>query len=75
MSRKDDLTKKKRRVANNVSHSKRRTKKIQDVNLQKKRFYIPELKRWVRLKVTTRSMRSIAKMGLLQFAKKCGVKL
>jgi|SaaInlStandDraft_7_1057024.scaffolds.fasta_scaffold23898_2 large subunit ribosomal protein L28 len=75
MSREDQLTKKKKRVANNVSHSKRRTKRTQEINLQTKRFYVEELKRWVKLRVTTRSIRTISKIGIMAFAKKCGYKL
>jgi large subunit ribosomal protein L28 len=70
MARQDEITKKKKRVANNVSHSNRKTKRTQNINLQTKRFFIAEENRWVKLKVTTRSMRSIAKMGILAFAKK-----
>ena len=49
MSRQDQITKKKKRVANNVSHSKRRTKRTQEINLQTKRFFIEEQNRWVKL--------------------------
>lgn len=75
MAKQDQLTKRKKRVANNVSHSKRRTKRTQELNLQYKRFYIPEEDRWVRLRVSTRTMRSIAKVGLLAFARKHNVQL
>ena len=72
MSRKDQITNKKKRVANNVSHSNRKTKRTQEINLQTKRFFIPEQNRWVKLRVTTRSIRSIYKMGILAFCKKHG---
>ena len=49
MAKQDQITKRKKRVANNVSHSKRRTKRTQEINLQYKRFYIEEQKRWVKL--------------------------
>ena len=75
MARQDQITKSKKRVANNVSHSNRKTKRTQEINLQTKRFFIEEQNRWVKLRVTTRSIRSIAKMGILAFAKKHGVKL
>ena len=45
MAKQDQITKRKKRVANNVSHSKRRTKRVQEVNLQVKRFFIEEEKR------------------------------
>ena len=75
MARQDQITKKKKRVANNVSHSNRKTKREQHINLQVKKFYIEEEKRWVKLKVTTRSIRTISKIGLLAFARKHNVSL
>lgn len=75
MAKQDQITKRTKRVANNVSHSKRRTKRTQELNLQYKRFYIPEENRWVRLRVSARTMRSIAKVGLLAFARKHNVQL
>ena len=35
--------------------------------MQNKRIYVPELKRWVRLKVSTRALRSINRVGLLSY--------
>ena len=75
MSRKDQITNKKKRVANNVSHSNRKTKRTQEINLQTKRFYIEEQNRWVKLRVTTRSIRTISKIGVLAFARQHGVTL
>ena len=75
MAKQDQITKKKKRVANNVSHSNRKTKRTQEINLQTKKFFIEEQNRWVKLRVTTRSIRTISKIGLMAFAKKHGVKL
>jgi len=75
MARQDQITKNKKRVANNVSHSNRKTKRTQEINLQTKKFFIEEQNRWVKLRVTTRSIRTISKIGLLAFAKKHGVKI
>ena len=75
MAKQDQITKRKKRVANNVSHSKRRTKRVQEVNLQVKRFFIEEEKRWVKLRVSTRSIRTISKIGVLAFARKYGYSL
>ena len=69
MARKDQITQKKKRVANNVSHSNRKTKRTQEINLQTKRFFIEEQNRWVKLRVTTRSIRTISKISVLAFAK------
>ncbi len=64
MSRVCQLTGKKVMVGNNVSHSKRRTKRTFYPNLQKKRFYNVEDGSYVTLRVSTSAMRTINKMGL-----------
>jgi len=51
-------------VGNNVSHSKRRTKRRFDVNLLKKKFYIPDEDRWVQLTVSAAGLRTINKKGV-----------
>lgn len=51
-------------VGNNVSHSKRRTKRRFDVNLFKKKFYLPNEDRWVQLTVSAAGMRTINKKGI-----------
>ena len=53
-----------------VSHSNRKTKRRFVPNIQKKRFYIQELDRWVTLTVSTSAMRNINKLGLLAYLKK-----
>ncbi|SMO65502.1 LSU ribosomal protein L28P [Saccharicrinis carchari] len=52
-------------VGNNVSHSKRRTKRRFDVNLFKKRFFLVEEGRWMDLRVSASGLRLINKVGLL----------
>ncbi|MCD6355296.1 MAG: 50S ribosomal protein L28 [Prolixibacteraceae bacterium] len=51
-------------MGNNVSHSKRRTKRTFDVNLFKKKFYIPDENRWVQLTVSAAGIRTINKKGV-----------
>jgi len=51
-------------VGNNVSHSKRRTKRRFYPNLFVKRYYLPEEERWISLKVSAAGMRLINKKGL-----------
>ena len=51
-------------VGNNVSHSKRRTKRRFYPNLLNKKFYLEEEDRWVSLKVSASGMRNITKKGL-----------
>ncbi|MCK3685187.1 50S ribosomal protein L28 [Maribellus sp. YY47] len=64
MSRVCQITGKKAMVGNNVSHSKRRTKRRFDVNLFKKKYYLPDEDRWVQLTVSASGMRTINKKGL-----------
>ncbi|MCL1821599.1 MAG: 50S ribosomal protein L28 [Prolixibacteraceae bacterium] len=64
MSRICQITGKKAMVGNNVSHSKRRTKRKFDVNLFNKRFYLPDEDRWVNLTVSAAGLRTINKIGI-----------
>ncbi len=64
MSRVCQVTGKKAMVGNNVSHSKRRTKRTFDVNLFKKKFYLPEEDRWIKLTVSAAGIRTINKNGV-----------
>jgi large subunit ribosomal protein L28 len=64
MSKICQVTGKKAMVGNNVSHSKRRTKRKFYPNLFVKRYYLPEEERWITLKVSAAGMRTISKKGL-----------
>jgi len=64
MSRICQVTGKKAIVGNNVSHSKRRTKRKFYPNLFVKRYYLPEEERWISLKISTSGIRLINKKGL-----------
>ncbi len=64
MSRVCQITGKKVMVGNNVSHSKRRTKRTFLPNLFKKKFYLEDEDRWVFLKVSASGIRTITKNGL-----------
>jgi len=64
MSKICQVTGKKAIVGNNVSHSKRRTKRKFYPNLFIKRFYLPEEQRWISLKVSAAGIRLINKKGL-----------
>ena len=58
------ITGKKRMIGNNVSHSKRRTKREFAPNLRTKKFWLEDEKRFVTLKVTAAGIRTINKNGL-----------
>lgn len=51
-------------VGNNVSHSKRRTKRKFYPNLFVKKYYLPEEDRMIELKVSAAGIRTITKKGL-----------
>lgn len=69
------ITGRKGLVGMKVSHAHNRSKNVQNVNVQRKRFYLPEEDCWVRLRVSTRAIRSITKMGLKKFVEKHGISL
>jgi large subunit ribosomal protein L28 len=50
-------------TANNVSHSKRRTKTTQSPNLQMKRLFVPELSKTISLKLSKKALKTIEKYG------------
>ena len=64
MSRICQVTGKQALVGNNVSHSKRHTKKRSEINLRKKRFWLEDEKRYISLRVSARGMKIIDKRGL-----------
>ena len=64
MSRVCQITGKKVMVGNNVSHSKRRTRRKFYPNLFDKRFYLQDEERWVKLRVSASGIRTINKKGL-----------
>lgn len=70
MSKVCQITGKKTQVGNNVSHSKRRTKRKFEVNLHKKKFYWVEQDMWIQLRLSTRALRTINKIGLNAALKK-----
>jgi large subunit ribosomal protein L28 len=70
-----EITGKRRMRARNVSHSNIKTLRWQNVNVQRRKLWVPELGRHLTLKLTTSDLRTIDKIGVLAFAKKHGVKL
>ena len=75
MSRKCKLSGKKPLVGYNVSFSNKKTKKRWLPNLQSKMIFVPELNRSVRIKMSTRAMRTVDKIGLMAYLKKQGLTL
>jgi large subunit ribosomal protein L28 len=75
MARKCAITGKGPRSGNNVSHANNRTKRWFHPNLVTKRIWVAELNRHVRLKVSTKALKSIDRDGLLRYLKKNGLEL
>jgi large subunit ribosomal protein L28 len=72
---KSDITGKRKLKAQNVSHSNIKTKRWQNINIHTRRLYVPELGRFVTLKLTTRDIRTIDRIGVLAYAKRYNVRL
>lgn len=66
------LTGKARMSGNKVSHSNIKTRTYKDANVQKRRVFDPDTKRTVTLYLSTRSLRTLDKLGLSGFIRKFG---
>jgi len=66
---------KRRMAGNSVSHSNRKTKRVQHPNIIKKRIFIPEENRTVTIKLSARALRTMNKKGVSQYLKEQGVKV
>lgn len=78
MARKDDITGREAMNGYRSSKANNKTKHKFHLNLQKRRFYLPEENRWVTLKVSVKTIRTINKKGLsavLKDARKKGTLL
>ena len=73
MSKTCDLTGKRRLVANKVSHAHNKTKVNKEVNLHVKRVYDPETGETLRLRISSKAIRTLDKVGSLSaFLRKYG---
>ena len=69
MSKTCEITGKKVMFGNNVSKSLNRTKRRFDVNLIKKKFFIPDENKWITLKVSASALKTINKKGISEVLK------
>ncbi|MCP4439780.1 MAG: 50S ribosomal protein L28 [Aureispira sp.] len=69
MSRVCQITGKRPMKGNNVSHSNHRTKRRFLPNLHKKRVFVAEANTWVTLKLTSKALRNIDKLGAYNYLK------
>jgi large subunit ribosomal protein L28 len=75
MARRCDLTGKRPNVAHKVSHSNHKTKTRQYPNLQLRRVWWEEEGKFVRLKLSTRALRTLNKKTLGQLLRDEGLAL
>lgn len=73
MARKCDISGKTRQVGNRVSHANNKHSRSFKINVQKRRVFVPELGRFVKMKVSTDIMRTIDKCGLAATLKMYGL--
>lgn len=64
MAKRCQVTGKKPMSGNNVSHANNKTRRRFEPNLQSHRFWVPSEKRWVRLRLTARGIKTIDKLGI-----------
>ncbi|MFO7654695.1 MAG: 50S ribosomal protein L28 [Candidatus Krumholzibacteriia bacterium] len=75
MSRRCKLTGKGPLVGYNISHAHNKTKRRQLPNLQTKKIFVPELGRSLKIKLSTRALRTVDEVGLMAFLRKNGMSL
>ncbi|HOK15101.1 MAG TPA: 50S ribosomal protein L28 [Candidatus Kapabacteria bacterium] len=63
MARRCELTGVGPMTGNNVSHANNKTRRRFLPNLQKKRIWLPEEKRWITIKATARALKTLDKKG------------
>jgi len=74
MSKVCQVTGKRPRVGNNVSHANNKTKRKFYPNLHKKKFYLPEEDKWITIKVSSQALRTINKNGITAVLKEAKAK-
>jgi large subunit ribosomal protein L28 len=75
MSRVCELSGKSSMVGHRVSHSNIKTNVRLQSNLQSKRMFVPSLKRYVRIRLSTSAMRTVNRIGIEAYAARAGLKL
>ena len=69
MSKVCQVTGKKPMFGNNVSHANNKTRRKFNVNLQKKKFWLPEENRYIKLRISMHGLRIINKKGITRVVK------
>jgi len=72
MASKRSISTVKPQFGNNRSHSLRATRRQFRPNYQNKRLWVPELQRFVRVRLTAKELRTVDKIGLREFMARQG---
>ena len=75
MARKCKLTGKRPLVGNHVSHANNKSKRRQYPNLQSKRIFVEELGKFVRVRLSTKALKTVTHKGLMPYLRKQGLSL
>ncbi|TDM00346.1 MAG: 50S ribosomal protein L28 [Flavobacteriaceae bacterium] len=70
MSRVCQITGKRAMSGNNVSHAVNKTRRKFQINLLKKKFFLPETGEWISLRVTAHGLKIINKIGIEEAIKR-----
>ena len=73
MSRKCQITNKTGLSGNRVSHANNKSRNVQKVNIVKKRIYLPELKRYVKVKMSAKGLKILDRKGAYRGLKAQGL--
>ena len=74
MSKVCQVTGKKPMFGNNVSHANNKTRRKFNVNLQRKKFWLPEENRYITLRLSMHGLRIINKKGISRVVKEIRAK-
>ena len=72
MARKCDVTGKRGLAGHRVSHANNKTNHVQKANVHKKRVFVPELNRWVTVKLSSHGLRILDRKGPYRALKEIG---
>jgi large subunit ribosomal protein L28 len=64
MARRCALTGREPGFGHDVSHSQRKTSRRWDPNVQTRRYWLPSQRRWVRLTLSVKGMRTVDRIGV-----------
>jgi large subunit ribosomal protein L28 len=73
MSRVCEITGKKGQTGNRVSHANNKSKHTFQPNLQKKKIFVPELKKYVTVKLSAHGLKIVDKKGPYRALKDAGI--